>query len=454
MIRKFLSKVFSRRGGAAQGRLKIIPFEQHRVAHNRVSSCALRVTSTLQSKGHAAFIVGGAVRDLALGLEPKDYDVATDATPEQVRALFRRSRIIGRRFRLVHVMCGQETVEVSTFRGRAGGEGEDEGDSVRDEHGRILRDNVFGSQEEDAVRRDFTINAMFYNPATQEIWDYLGGYADLKARRLRAIGDAVERYREDPVRMLRAVRLSSKLGLELEARTRAPIAKMADLVQNVPVARVFDEMMKLLFSGHARECVLRLRREGLHHGLLPMLDVIIEQPMGERFVMLALENTDQRVREDKPVSPGFLFAALLWHEVLAALKAWEAKGMKPSPALAHAMDDVLSVQEKKLAIPRRYDAVMREIWTLQPRLEIRSGRRPYTLIEQPRFRAGYDFLLLRCQSGEQPMELAQWWERFQDAGPDERSAMLLPGGPGPGKRRRRRRRRSGGGEAAAAPDGQ
>ena len=446
MIRKFLSKVFGARG-AARGRLRIIPFEQHGVARNRVSSCALRTTTTLQAKGHAAFIVGGAVRDLALGLEPKDYDVATDATPEQVRALFRRSRIIGRRFRLVHVMCGPETVEVSTFRGRAGGEGE--GEALRDEHGRILRDNVFGSQEEDAARRDFTLNAMFYNPATQEIWDYLGGYADLKARRLRTIGDPVERYREDPIRMLRAVRLSSKLGLEIEPRARAPIAKMADLLQNVPAARVFDEMMKLLFSGHAKECVLRLRREGLHHGLLPMLDVILEQPLGERFVMLALETTDRRVLEDKPVSPGFLFAALFWHEVLAAWKAREVKGMKPFPALAQAMDDVLSVQEEKLAIPRRYDAVMRELWTMQPRLENRSGRRPFALIEQPRFRAAYDFLLLRCQSGEQPMELAQWWERFQDAGPEERSAMLLPGG-GPGKRRRRRRR---GGKAPTAAGG-
>jgi poly(A) polymerase len=450
MIRRLLSRVFGRRG-TPQGRLRIIPFEQHGVARGRVSSCALRATSTLQGKGHAAFVVGGAVRDLALGLEPKDFDVATDATPEQVHALFRRSRIIGRRFRLVHVMCGPETVEVSTFRGRADAEGE--GEAVRDEHGRILRDNVFGSQEEDAVRRDFTINAMFYNPATQEIWDYLGGYADLKARRLRTIGDAVERYREDPVRMLRAVRLSSKLGLEIEPRSRAPIAEMADLVQNVPAARVFDEMMKLLFSGHARECVLRLRREGLHHGLLPMLDVILEQPLGERFVMLALEKTDQRVREDKPVLPGFLFAALLWHEVLAAWKGHEAKGMKPFPALARAMDDVLSVQEEKLAIPRRYDAVMRELWSMQPRFENRAGRRPFTLLEHPRFRAAYDFLALRAQSGELASDLAHWWERFQHAAPDERAAMLQPGA-GPGKRRRRRRRPGGGAGAGDAPAAQ
>jgi poly(A) polymerase len=435
MIKKLLSRVLGLRG-ARPSRLRIIPFEEHGVARGRVSNCALRVTSTLQAKGHAAFIVGGAVRDLALGLEPKDFDVATDATPEQVHALFRRSRIIGRRFRLVHVMCGPDTVEVSTFRGRA--EGGEEGEAVRDQHGRILRDNVFGTQEEDAIRRDFTINAMFYNPATQEIWDYLGGYADLKARRLRTIGDAEQRYREDPVRMLRAVRLSSKLGFEIEPRTRAPIHTMADLIQNVPAARVFDEMLKLLLSGHSRESVLRLRNEGLHHGLLPMLDVILEQPLGERFVMLALENTDERIREDKPVSPGFLFAALLWHQVLAAWKEREARGARPFPALQQAMDEVLSVQEEKLAIPRRYDAAMREIWSMQPRFENRAGRRPYALLEHPRFRAGYDFLVLRARSGEQPGELAHWWERFQHASPQERAAMLQPG-TGPKKRRRRRR---------------
>jgi len=448
MIRNFLRKVFGPRG-APRGQLKIITHERHGISRERVSRCALRVTTTLQSKGHAAFVVGGAVRDLALGLEPKDFDVATDARPEEVHAAFRRSRIIGRRFRLVHVMCGPETVEVSTFRGLAGAGGEEDSEhSSRDEHGRILRDNVFGTQEEDAVRRDFTVNAMFYDPATQQIWDFQNGYADLEARRLRMIGDPEQRYREDPIRMLRAVRLSAKLGLAIDAATRAPIRGMADLVQNVPVSRVFDEMLKLLLSGHARECVLQLRREGLHHGVLPMLDVILEQPLGERFVMLALDHTDRRVREDKPVSPGFLFAALLWHEVLAAWKGHEAKGIKPYPALHHAMDEVLSVQEKKLAIPRRYDAVMREIWSLQPRFETRSGRRPFALLEQPRFRAGYDFLLLRCESGELPAEIGEWWERFQHAGTEERNAMLLPGAPA---KRRRRRRKGPGREEAAAP---
>ncbi len=447
MIRDFLRKVFGPRG-APRGRLKIIPFERHRISRERVSRCALRVTTTLQSRGHAAFVVGGAVRDLALGLEPKDFDVATDAVPEEIHAAFRRSRIIGRRFRLVHVMCGPETVEVSTFRGLAGAGGEENTEhSSRDEHGRILRDNVFGTQEQDALRRDFTVNAMFYDPATQQIWDYQNGFADLEVRRLRMIGDPEQRYREDPIRMLRAVRLSAKLGLVIDPGTRAPIQGMAELVQNVPASRVFDEMLKLLLSGHAKECVLRLRKEGLHHGVLPMLDVILEQPMGERFVMLALAHTDRRLQEDKPVSPGFLFAALLWHEVLAAWKGYQDKGVKPYPALHEAMDDVLSVQEEKLAIPRRYDAVMREIWSMQPRFENRSGRRPFTLLEHPRFRAAYDFLLLRCESGELPGEIGQWWERFQHGGKEERNALLLPGDQ---RKRRRRRRKAPRDDAAAA----
>src|SRR6185436_8114748 len=242
--------------------------------------------------------------DAILGWEPKDFDVATNATPEEVREIFRRSRIIGRRFRLVHVMCGREQVEVSTYRGGAAAEDDDA--RVSDEHGRILRDNVFGNQEQDATRRDFTINALFYDPATQEIWDYHGGVEDLKKRRLRMIGDPEQRYREDPVRMLRAVRLAASRGLEIDQATREPIKSLTPLLANVPPSRLFDEMLKLLLSGNAYECVMALRQEGLHHGLLPMLDVILEQPLGERFVMMALRNTDVRVKGDKPVSPSFL----------------------------------------------------------------------------------------------------------------------------------------------------
>lgn len=416
-----------------------MPVAVHGVARERVSPCALRVTQTLQRHDFAAFVVGGAVRDLLLGREPKDFDVATDATPEEVRALFRRSRIIGRRFRLVHVMCGPETVEVSTFRG---GEAlEEAGARISDEHGRILRDNVFGNQEQDATRRDFTINALFYDPASQEIWDYHGGVEDLRRRRLKMIGDPDQRYREDPVRMLRAVRLAASRGLEIEPRTRKPVRALATLLANVPPARLFDEMLKLLMSGHAVECVLKLRKEGLHHGLLPLLDVILEQPLGERFVMLALKTTDDRIRADKPVSPSFLFAALLWHEVLAAWKNVEAGDVPTIPALYQAMDQVMQAQAEQLAIPRRFGADMREIWALQPRFLQRSGHRPYRLLQHPRFRAGYDFLLLRCESGEVDPAIGEWWTRFQRAGETERAEMLVREGE-PKKRRRRRKRRA------------
>jgi poly(A) polymerase len=446
MIKRFIQRVLS---GRPRSHAPLsIPVAKHGIAQERISSCARRIATGLQEAGFKAFVVGGAVRDLLLNFEPKDFDMATDAHPEEVRGVFRRSRIIGRRFRLVHVMCGAETVEVSTFRGVAAA---DDAGHERDEHGRILRDNVFGSQEEDALRRDFTINALFYDPTTQEILDYTNGVADLKKRVIRIIGDPEERYREDPVRMLRAVRLAAKMDGEIEPKTRAPIKRLAPLVQNVPAARLFEEMLKLLLSGHARECVLRLRKEGLHHGLLPMLDVILEQPLGERFVMLALEKTDQRVREDKPVSPGFLFAALLWHEVLAAWKAAEAAGMKAIPGLHHAMDTVIAAQVEKLAIPRRFTTDMKEIWALQPRLLQRSGRRPYRLLEHPRFRAGLDFLQLRCESGEVENEVWTWWDRFKDAGEEERARMLVPDREGAKRKRRRRKPRpSTGGEAVPA----
>ena len=442
MIRKFIRRVLNTVSNQREPR--IFKLKQHGITADHLSPCALKVAKTLQHEGYKAFVVGGAVRDLLLGREPKDFDVATDAEPDEVRELFRRSRIIGRRFRIVHVMCGAETIEVSTFRALVGNGGEDSSDRHTDsESGRILRDNVFGSQEDDATRRDFTVNALYYDPVSQEIWDYHNGVADLKAGVLRIIGDPAQRYREDPVRMLRAVRLAAKLGLKLDPAAKKPIKALAGLLEDVPAARLFDEMLKLLFSGHAVQSITQLRREGLHHGLLPMLDVILEQPMGERFVMQALAKTDQRIEEDKPVSPAFLFAALLWHEVLAAWQKIQAGGEKPAPALHLAMDQVLAVQSKKLAIPHRYDAVMKEIWVMQPRFLQRGGQRPFRLLEHPRFRAAYDFLAMRCDSGEVDAEVGRWWEDFQEAHPDERGSMLLKEEAGPKKRRRRRKPRSG-----------
>ncbi len=439
MITKFLGKVFSGRIFKAR-QPKIVNFSAHGIARERISPCALKVTQTLQENGHTAYVVGGAVRDAILDWQPKDFDVATSATPEQVRELFRRSRIIGRRFRIVHVMCGRETVEVSTYRGSALA-AEDNDQQIADEHGRLLRDNVFGTQEQDAIRRDFTINALFYDPATQQVWDYHDGVEDLKKKRLRMIGDPEQRYREDPVRMLRAVRLSASRGLEIEQSTRAPIKALTPLLANVPAARLFDEMLKLLLSGHAYECVMALRHEGLHHGLLPMLDVILEQPMGERFVMMSLRNTDARIKAEKTVSPSFLFASLLWHEVLAAWKKLESDGEPQIPALLQAIDQVVQSQASMLAIPRRFSSDMKEIWMTQPRFLQRNGRRPYRLLESPRFRASYDFLLLRCASGEVDPSVGEWWTRFQHADETERAELLAQDGGEPQKRKRRRRRR-------------
>ncbi|MCX8114329.1 MAG: polynucleotide adenylyltransferase PcnB [Burkholderiaceae bacterium] len=453
MIKRLVQRVstlFSRslaRKARARREPKRIPVSEHGIDRNRVSRNAIRVCETLQKAGHQAYIVGGAVRDLLLGVTPKDFDVATDATPEQVKALFRRAIIIGRRFRLVHVMFGNETIEVSTFRAL------DNPERLTDEHGRVLADNLFGTQHEDAARRDFTINALYYDPITETVLDYHDGVRDLRRKRLRIIGDPETRYREDPVRMLRAVRFAAKLGFEIAPATREPIRRLAHLIENVPPARLFDEMLKLLTSGHSVACIMRLRAEGLHHGLLPLLDVILEQPAGERFVMLALSRTDERVQAGKHIAPGFLFATLLWHEVLKRWKERESRGEHRIPALDAAIDDVLEAQTEKLAIQRRYTSDMREIWMLQPRFERRTGRAPFKLLEHLRLRAGYDFLMLRCAAEEAPAELCEWWTKFLHATDEEREQLVASAqasGAKPGGQRRRRRRGRGGGAARAA----
>ncbi len=450
MIKKFIRRILGvpDKSGKVSEPLVLGPAE-HGIRIDDVSPNAIRVTQTLQRAGYKAFIVGGAVRDLVLGHKPKDFDVATNATPEEVKRLFRRAFIIGRRFQIVHVMFGQELIEVTTFRGASSEE------APKDAHGRVLRDNTFGEQHEDAERRDFTINAMYYDPERQQVLDYHGGMKDIRSKTLRIIGVPEARYREDPVRMLRVVRFAAKLGFSIAQPTRAPIKVMAALINNVPAARVFDEMLKLLMSGHAMACLRQLRQEGLHHGLLPLLDVVLEQPLGERFVTLALANTDERVREGKPVSPGFLFASLLWHQVLEKWDAYRAAGELPIPALHLAADDVLDSQTDKLAIQRRIATDMRDIWAMQPRFERRVGKSPYKLLEHPRMRAGYDFLLLRCASGEIDQEIGEWWTDFMDADGASREALLVrkpaDDGATPARKRRRRSGRSrgkAGGEAA------
>jgi poly(A) polymerase len=457
MIKKFLNKVFKKREQAAVAiseadlnlsqSAKKIAFKKHNINQDLISSAALKTCEGLQNAGFDAYIVGGAVRDLLLDFKPKDFDVATNAEPEEVNRIFRRSRIIGRRFRLVHVLWGRETIEVSTFRGHHDNN-QNKDDGSTNDTGRILRDNIFGSLEDDAVRRDFTANALYYNPKTQEVLDFHNGVADVKARLLRMIGEPTTRYKEDPVRMLRAVRLSAKLGLKIDKATEKPIAELADLLQDVPPSRLFDEMLKLFLSGHAIESINILRAQHLHHGLLPLLDVVLEQPLGEKFVMLALKNTDDRILEGKSSNPSFLFAALLWHEVL---KAWQVqqKHAPMIPALYNAMDEVVQLQAKKLAIHNRFVSTMKEIWAMQPRFEQRAGKRPFALITHPRYRAAYDFMLLRAESGEIETEIGEWWTTFAHASSEQRTAMLLPDAA-PKKRRKRKPKKPGVKEAGSA----
>ncbi len=447
MIRRFIKKVFGRKSRAADPGAHILPLAKHGIRRDQLDDCALKTCETLAQAGYKGYVVGGAVRDLLLNLTPKDFDVATDATPEQVRRLFRRSRLIGRRFQIVHVMCGRETIEVTTFRSNGQKELEEEDERPTDEHGRLLSDNVFGNMADDAARRDFTINALYYDPAREEVHDYFGGVADCKARVLRMIGDPETRYREDPVRMLRAARFAAKLDFKIDEATRKPVATLAPLLANIPRARIFDEALKLLLSGHALRGVHQLRAEGLHHGMLPLLDTILDDPTGERFITAALKATDARIAQDKPASPAYLFGALLWPQVLQRSQALEAAGDKPQPALFAAMDEVLDAQRGQLAIPRRYDGMMKEIWALQPRFVQRGGQRPYRLLEHPRFRAAYDFLLLRAESGEVDTELGEWWTRFQDVDDDTREAMLIADNA-PKPRRKRKRKKPG--EAASS----
>jgi poly(A) polymerase len=449
MIKKFIRKILGVKDERDPTEPVILGPEQHGIDPKLVSNNAVRVTQTLQEAGFKAFVVGGAVRDLLLGVKPKDFDIATDATPEEVKKLFRRAFIIGRRFQIVHVMFGQDLLEVTTFRGK----GSD--NAPKDEHGRVLRDNNFGPQHEDAERRDFTINAMYYDPATQTVLDYHGGIEDIRAKVLRIIGQPEARYREDPVRMLRVVRFAAKLGFTIEPATRAPIPVMAPLINNVPAARVFDEMLKLLMSGQALACLKELRSSGLHHGLLPLLDVVLEQPIGMKFVTLALESTDTRVKAGKGVSPGFLFASLLWHQVLEKWNAYRAAGESPIPALHLAADDVLDNQTENLALQRRIATDMRDIWAMQPRFERRTGKSPYKLLEHPRFRAGFDFLLLRCESGELDAEIGNWWTTFYAGDVAERERLINSARdvqPSSQKKRPRRRSpRRTEGEGAGAP---
>lgn len=398
----------------------VIGPKTHGIDPKMVPYSARKTCELLQERGFKAYVVGGAVRDLLIGATPKDFDVATDATPQQVKKIQRRAYIIGKRFRLVHVVYGEEIIECSTFRAL-------DAEGVRkDQDGRVISDNVFGEMWEDAARRDFTVNAMYYDPVSEEIFDYHHGFEDIARKRIRMIGDPTERYREDPVRMMRAVRIAAKLGFKMEAATERAIPKMAGLLENVPAARLFDEMMKLFTSGHAEECLVSLRKEGLHRALLPMLDVILSEPEGEKFLMLALKRTDERIAVGKKISPAFMFCTLLWPQVVKRWEHYETKREMPrANALFAAADDVIATQCCRLAIQNRFVADMKMIWMMQLRFERRTGKNPFTLIDHPKYRAAYDFMLLRSLLGHVPAELVTWWETFVAADPKERRNMVF-----------------------------
>lgn len=430
----------------------IIPRAEHIISRANISESALKVLYRLKNAGYQAYLVGGGVRDLLLGREPKDFDVATNALPEQVKEVFRNCRLIGRRFRLAHVHFGKEIVEVATFRGLSSGD--DEGDRYI-ENGRILRDNVYGTIEEDAWRRDFTINALYYNIEDFSVVDYVGGMEDLKAGVLRLIGDPVLRYREDPVRMLRAVRIAVKLGFRLHPDTEAPLAELGPLLTETPPARLFDEVLKLFLGGYALQTFEMLRHYGLFGYLFPDTELSLEreeQGFPLTLVAKALANTDARVMEGKPVTPAFLFAALLWEPVRQLAERFRAEGAHDQEALQRAGSEVLERQMKRVAVPKRFTLPMREIWALQPRFETIKGQRPLRLLAHPRFRAGYDFLVLRAEAGEAAPELAEWWTKFQTLDPEEQKKLLK--GQGKAKRRRRPRRKVKAVAAASASDTQ
>ena len=432
--------------------MNVIPRDQHCISRKNISDSALKVMSRLRSQGHQAYLVGGAVRDLLLGGHPKDFDVATDATPEDIHGLFRNSRIIGRRFRIVHVRFGREIIEVTTFRGH-----HEDGDesspakggnhSRQSDKGLLLRDNVYGTLEEDAVRRDLTVNALYYDGGKFEVFDQVKGLQDLQDRLIRIIGDPAQRYREDPVRMLRVVRFGAKLGFDIEQKTANAIPSCAPLLGEIPPARLFDEFLKLFLSGHASATLEAL----LRHDLLPYLfdetsHILHEDDHDLALVRAAMANTDQRIAEDKPVTPAFLLAALLWPVVRRAATHLENQGEPPMVAMHNAAQQSIGEACQQIAIPRRFSQPMREIWEFQLRLQRRQGKKAAELVEHRRFRAAYDFLLLREQAGEETNGLGDWWTQYQELTMEQRLSAAPEGASSSdeaksGRRRRRPRNR-------------
>ena len=401
----------------------VLTRDQHGISRKQISENALKVLYRLHKSGFEAYLVGGGVRDLLLGRQPKDFDIATSATPDQVKQLFSNCRLVGRRFRLAHILFGRDVIEVATFRGHHHEVNTNKNLSAQSSEGMLLRDNVYGTIEEDAERRDFTVNALYYNIADFSVVGFANGLADLEARRLVLIGDPETRYREDPVRMIRAVRFAAKLGLTISPETEAPITTLAPLLSDIPPARLFEETLKLLLAGQGLTTYRLLQHYDLFAPLFPEAAEVMGKGSDyyNQFIELALANTDQRLAEGLRVTPAFLYAALLWGPVETRTQQFMHEGgLNFYDASRLANDEVLSRQVKSVAIPRRFSTVVRDIWQLQDRLTKRSGKRPLRLLEHPKFRAGYDFLLLRAKLDPELEELAQWWTDFQEANPVER----------------------------------
>ncbi len=415
-----------------------VPRSEHHVSKTDISPNALHVLNRLTSSGFQAYLVGGSVRDLLLRKSPKDFDVATNATPNQIKNLFRNARIIGRRFKLAHILYHREIIEVATFRGH---------DAVNEnlhtnDRGMLVRDNAYGTLEEDAWRRDFTINSLYYNMTDGSIVDFTGGVKDVELRMIRMIGDPVTRYQEDPVRMLRAIRFGAKLHFNLAAETAAPMQELSTLITHISGSRLFDEMVKIYQCGEAESAQQLLVEYGLFHHLFPQTAKLLDSSLPvNTLLMNALKNTDTRIHENKPVTPAFIFAIMLWFPLMTRKAKLIDEGMDPLPALEKAMSDIISEQNQRVTIPKRFTQVMREIWLMQFRFSKRSGHRAYLLLEHPRFRAAYDFLALRALAGDESMELADWWSTFQDADISTQTEMVntLDNPVVPKKPRRRRK---------------
>jgi len=415
---------------------RVIPRSEHGISRKNIDESALKVLYRLHKSGFHACLVGGAVRDLLLGLRPKDFDIATDATPEQVKSLFRNSRLIGRRFRLAHIVFGRHVIEVATFRGS---HETSESDHLH-ESGRILRDNVFGEIGEDVWRRDFTANALYYDIDNFTIIDYVDGVNDIRNKKLRLIGDTETRYREDPVRMLRAIRFCAKLGFVLDETCEKAIYELGHLLEDIPSARLYEETLKLFHSGHALESFEQLKVFDLLKYLFPEASKGFKHnPDAEQFFRLAMQSTDDRIKDGLRVTPAFLFAALLWEPLQHRMKQAIKSGLPNAAALQQSASQLIADQVRYVSIPKRFSTTMRDIWSLQYRFRYRSGRRAVSVLQHPKFRAGYDFLCLRAQAGEEVEKDCQWWTELQEQPEEQQLKSLMNQQKGHSNKPRRKR---------------